>query len=62
MVPLKIVVDIYFKIGSKKYRIVRGIKPTKFEIYIDGDMIDQTAANKDYQDYLEKKILKLLGS
>jgi DNA repair exonuclease SbcCD ATPase subunit len=38
---------------------VRGIKPTIFEIYVDGDLINQDAAARDYQKYLEESILKL---
>jgi DNA repair exonuclease SbcCD ATPase subunit len=53
------VVSIDFKIGSVEYQVVRGIKPNVFEIYRNGSLIDQEAANKDYQKYLEQSILKL---
>jgi DNA repair exonuclease SbcCD ATPase subunit len=52
-------VEIFFKAGSKKIHIKRGQKPAIFEIYIDGELQDQTAANKDYQATLEKNILKM---
>ena len=52
------VVEIKFFIGSVKYKIIRGIKPNVFEIYRNGQLLDQDAANKDYQAYLEKSILK----
>ena len=52
------VVEIKFFIGSVKYKIIRGIKPNVFEIYRNGQLLDQDAANKDYQSYLEKSILK----
>ena len=39
--------------------MIRGIKPNKFEIYCDGELINQEAASRDYQEYLEKFILKL---
>lgn len=52
-------VEIYFSIGSRKYKIVRGIKPSVFEIWIDGNLINQDAASRDYQHYLEESILKL---
>lgn len=52
-------VEINFHIGSKKYRILRGIKPAVFEIYCDDKLINQEAKSKDYQDYLEKFILKM---
>lgn len=53
------VVEVELNIGSKEYKIVRGIKPNTFEIYLDGELLNQSAAVKDYQDYLEKNILKL---
>jgi len=52
-------VECEFSIGKKQYRIVRGIKPNVFEIYCDDQLINQDAASRDYQDYLEKTILKL---
>lgn len=53
------VVEIDFTIGKRVYRIIRGIKPNVFEIYQDGELIDQDAASKDYQKHLEENILKL---
>lgn len=53
------VVEIEFDIGNKQYKIVRGIKPNVFEIYQDSVLLNQDAAVRDYQDYLEKFILKL---
>jgi len=52
-------VECEFSIGKKEYRIVRGIKPTVFEIYCNNELLNQDAAIRDYQDYLEKFILKL---
>lgn len=51
-------VEVEFSIGNKEYTIVRGIKPTIFQIFINGELINQDAKSKDYQDYLEKSILK----
>ena len=51
-------VEVEFRTMNKNYRIVRGIKPNKFEIYVDGDLINQDAASKDYQEVLEDQILK----
>ena len=51
-------VEIKFYIGSVKYKVIRGIKPNVFEIYRNGQLLDQDAANKDYQAFLEKNILK----
>jgi DNA repair exonuclease SbcCD ATPase subunit len=52
-------VECEFSIGKKEYRIVRGIKPAVFEIYCNNELLNQDAAIRDYQDYLEKFILKL---
>jgi DNA repair exonuclease SbcCD ATPase subunit len=53
------VVEVEFDIGSKQYKIVRGIKPNIFEIYQDGVLLNQDASVRDYQDYLERFIVKL---
>ena len=53
------VVEIEFSIGKKQYKVIRGIKPNTFEIYQNGTLLNQDAAAKDYQDYLERFILKL---
>jgi DNA repair exonuclease SbcCD ATPase subunit len=52
-------VEIEFSIGQKHYKIIRGIKPNILEIYVDGEMLNQDAKAKDYQDQLEKFILKM---
>lgn len=52
------VVEITFQIGTNNYRVIRGIKPAIFEIYCNGVLKDQDSKAKDYQDYLEKDILK----
>jgi len=52
-------VEVEFEIGTKKYKIVRGIKPNKFEIYCNSVLLNQDAAAKDYQKVLEDNILKL---
>jgi len=54
-----LVAEIEFSIGSKEYLVRRGINPVVFQIFIDGNMINQEAAAKDYQEMLEKNILKL---
>jgi DNA repair exonuclease SbcCD ATPase subunit len=53
------IVEIEFKIGKKQYKIVRSIKPNAFEIYCDSVLVNQDAKAKDYQEHLEKFILKL---
>jgi DNA repair exonuclease SbcCD ATPase subunit len=52
------VTEIEFIIGKKSYKVIRGIKPNVFEIYCDGKLLNQDAKAKDYQDFLEKSILK----
>ena len=53
------VVEIEFNIKEKQYKIIRGLKPTKFEIWVDGKMLDQDASAVDQQKQLEQNILKL---
>ena len=52
-------VEVDFKIGTKSFKVIRGIKPNIFEIYINGKMYNQDANARDYQKYLEQQILKL---
>ena len=51
-------VEIEFTIGSINYKVIRGAKPNVFEIYRNGKLLDQDAASKDTQKYLEQSILK----
>ena len=48
-----------FDIGTKQYKVIRGIKPTIFEIFLNGELLNQDAAARDYQKYLEEHVLKL---
>ena len=52
-------VEIEFEIGTKEYIIKRGIKRNFFEIHQNGKLLDQDASVRDYQEFLEKNILKL---
>jgi len=52
-------VELEFAIASKNYKVIRGIKPNLFEIWCDGEMLNQDARSKDYQDQLEKTILRM---
>jgi len=52
-------VEIEFNISDKEYKVIRGIKPNIFEIWIDGVLQNQVAASNDQQKYLEDTILKL---
>ena len=53
-----LLVEIEFETGGKSFLIRRGMKPNIFEIFQNDVLINQDAANRDYQDYLEKHILK----
>ena len=52
-------VEVEFSIGSREYKVIRGIKPNVFEIWVDGKVQDQDAAAADQQKKLEESILKL---
>ena len=52
-------VEIDFTVGTRDYRVVRGIKPSVFEIWVGDNMLNQSAAANDQQKYLETNILKL---
>jgi len=55
----ELLVEIEFTIGKKEYKVIRGAKPNKFELYVNNTLINQDATMKDYQDHLEKNILKM---
>jgi len=52
-------VEVEFSVGKRKYKVIRGMKPNLFEVYIDGEMMNQDAATGDQQKFLEQNILKL---
>ena len=54
-----LVTEIEFNIGKSEWKVRRGIKPALFEIYHNGQIINQDAKSNDYQKYLEDKVLKL---
>ena len=56
---METVVEVEFRIASRKYKIVRGIKPNIFEIWQNDKMLNQEANSRDYQKILEQQILKL---
>ena len=53
------IVEVEFNIGNSEFKIVRGIKPNKFEIWQNGNMINQASSMRDFQKFLETNILKL---
>lgn len=54
-----LLVELEFSIGKKDYMVRRGMKPNIFEIWLNGEMMNQNAGARDYQEFLEKNILKL---
>lgn len=52
-------VEVEFVVKKKHYLIRRGIKPAVFEIYCDGALLEQNASVREYQEHLEKNILRL---
>lgn len=52
-------VELEFENGGKEYLIKRGLRPAKFEIYVDGEMNDQMASARDSQDFLERYVLRM---
>lgn len=54
-----LVVELEFFAGSDKYLIRRGMKPNVFEIIKNNKLVNQSADARDYQEHLEKNILKL---
>lgn len=54
-----LIVEVEFDIGRKKYKVIRGAKPNKFELYVNDTLVNQDATMRDYQDHLESNILKM---
>ncbi len=52
-------VEVEFTAGNKEVKVIRGIKPNKFEVWVGGQMINQDANARDYQKHLEQQILGL---
>jgi len=53
------VVEVEFDSYGKSFKIIRGLKPSIFEIYQNGELLNQPAAIKDYQEILERTILRM---
>ena len=51
-------IEVEFETSNKQYKVIRGIKPNKFEVYCNGVLLNQDASNIDYQNALEQNILK----
>lgn len=54
-----LVVELEFSIGKVQYKIIRGIKPNIFEVYQNGSLINQNADAREYQEMLEKNVIKM---
>lgn len=54
-----LLVEIEFSVGTKQYKVIRGAKPNRFEMYLDDVLVNQDANVRDYQEHLEKQILKM---
>ena len=52
-------VEVEFNVGGKDVKVIRGVKPNKFEVWVGGNMINQDANARDYQKHLEQQILGL---
>ena len=52
-------VEVEFETAGHDFKVIRGIKPNKFEVYQNNKMIDQQSNVRDYQKFLEQNILKL---
>jgi len=55
----ELIVEVEFSIGKREYKVIRGAKPNKFELYVNDMLVDQNATVKDYQEHLEKNVLKM---
>lgn len=52
-------VEVEFSIGKIDWKVIRGIKPTIFEIWKNGAILDQSSAVLDQQKWLEQNVLKM---
>jgi DNA repair exonuclease SbcCD ATPase subunit len=55
----QLLVEVEFAIGPNEYKIIRGMKPNVFEVYKNDKLMNQSAEMKDYQEVLEKQIIKV---
>ena len=52
-------VEVEFRVGSNSFKVCRGHAPRTFEVYQNGELLNQDAHTKDYQKILEQNILKM---
>jgi len=53
------VVEVEFFVGTRQYKVIRGMKPSVFELYCDGELMNQPTDSRDYQKILEEQILRM---
>ena len=53
------VAEVEFSIGSVEWKVRRGIKPSVFEIYKNGTLLNQSSSAVDQQKWFEQSVLKL---
>ena len=53
------VVEIEFKISDTSWKVIRGIKPSIFQIYKNNELLNSDAAAKDQQNWFENVVLKM---
>ena len=51
--------EIEFSVGKKDYKVIRGIKPNKFEIYCNGQLWNQEFSAVEQQKNFEANVLKM---
>ena len=52
-------VELELTVNGVEYKIIRGMKPGVFEIWCNGQLVNQDADSRDYQKLLENQILKM---
>lgn len=55
----EMLVELEFSIGIDEYLIRRGMRPNIFDIFKNNILVEQNAAIRDYQEFLEGTILKI---
>ena len=53
------VAEIEFRIGKIEYKVIRGMKPSKFEIYCNGQAWNQDSSQLEQQKNFEANVLKM---
>ena len=53
------IAEIEFRIGKIQYKVIRGMKPSKFEIYCNGQAWNQDSSQLEQQKNFEANVLKM---